>query len=534
MTARRRIVFSILILVCLILTIQQLRKLAPPGPQTERPNNPVASKADQERSATPEATPIQSPGIDQTANHPGAAIADETIATFKSAAALDAFLEAAKRNGLAILSHNRALLAARVATPDEIARRMLDGLAGPETEFEENFTVLIPFPTEAFPGEAGASFENRALDFMGAPSDRDQFGVGLTIAVLDTGILPHPSLEGVSIRSIDLIDDGSEPSPHGTAVASLIAGGSGTGIAPSSELLSIRVLDADGIGDTFTLAQGIVEAVDAGARIVNMSLGGFGTNSTLSNAIDYAQSKGVVLVSASGNEGIKALPYPAQYDSVIAVSAINADGRHAPFSNQAATVDIAAPGVGVYAAWSEDDWVSLNGTSVSAPYVSGAIAAIASQDEKLDPLSAAQLLLETANDTGFPGPDSQTGQGIVNLERALEPKTSRRADLAIADIHLATDPSNPELSSLYLTAENRGTETAQTVSIDVTHANGITQPIYFGRLAPGEIAYHQIDLATSTLYSKGYYIEASISKRAAAKDENPSNDAKSLRILPQD
>ena len=103
--------------------------------------------------------------------------------------------------------------------------------------------------------------------------------------------------------------------------------------------------------------------MDEGADIINLSLGGMEKSRVLENAIDYAKEKEVILVSASGNDGLSALAYPARYEDVIGVSSIDANGRVSSFSNYGNGVDIAAPGVGVLTAWDNDDLAYFSGTS---------------------------------------------------------------------------------------------------------------------------------------------------------------------------
>jgi thermitase len=118
-------------------------------------------------------------------------------------------------------------------------------------------------------------------------------------------------------------------------MATLIAGrdaGNG-GVAPASELMDYRVADATGVANVGLVAQGILQAVDAGARIINISLGTSADSRMLRDAVAYAISRGVVVVAAAGNEQATRLAYPAGYEGVISVAAVDAQGRQAYFSN---------------------------------------------------------------------------------------------------------------------------------------------------------------------------------------------------------
>lgn len=461
----------------------------------------------------------------------------EAILTFASVEALEAFLDAASERGITPLATSRTLRSVRLRLSPQALRSLRRGI-GSDAQWDSNYTLLAPLPVDPRLTYGQRGFADTALRFLGARADSTDAGDGLTVAVLDSGVLSHSTLEGAALDHLDLLDPAvaavgqGSASGHGTAVASLIAGQDGNGIAPGAKLLSIRILDSDGIGDTFSLARGIVEAVDRGAQVVNMSLGSFGSNAALDNAIDYAHSKGVVLVASAGNDGVKALPYPAAYDKVIAVSAIDANGQATRFANQGPAVDIAAPGVGVYAAWDQDGWVSFTGTSASTPFVSGAIAALSSELD-LAPAEAAQLLMQRANDTGPPGRDSLTGVGTLNLDRALNANTRGIYDLALADIFLDPVPDAFGKYAVHLTAQNRGTEPLSTASIEFTLPNGVTQSVYLGPLNPGQSAGHALSLeATELLGEQGYRIESRATTQSSdAKTDNDSRDA-TLSLAP--
>ena len=463
-----------------------------------------------------------------------AAIANESILTFSTKDDLNAFLVELDKAGIQTSAINQKLLSVKLALENEqikVVRR----LAGKEVTFESNYTILTPFPITPDTAGENRAFEENVLPYLGVPSDNANWGEGTTVAILDTGVLAHKTLTGVSIKHIDLVDAEQTKktayAPHGTAVASLIAGQSKNGIAPSVKLISIRVLDSDGIGDTFTLAQGIIQAVDNGADVINMSLGGFGDSTVLRNAVNYASEKGVALVAATGNEGLQLLPYPAAYDNVISVAAIDADTRHARFSNQAPSVDIAAPGVGVTAAWDDERWIRFTGTSASTPYVAGAIAALRSQTAKTSASEAANTLLQTANDTGFPGPDPQTGHGVINLQRALYRKTAKVTDLALAEIYLAPKPSPSGKITVYVTVQNRGTEPIASANLQISIGGNIPQNAFLGTLAPGKVKAHQLTLHKDQLQSaNGLSIEAKVVTSYGVPDAIPANDQKAIVI----
>ncbi|RKY99769.1 MAG: hypothetical protein DRQ10_05585, partial [Candidatus Hydrothermota bacterium] len=158
------------------------------------------------------------------------------------------------------------------------------------------------------------------------------------VAVIDEGVqYDHPDLASRfgPLRGYDFVDNDSDPMPvseqedHGTHVAGIIAAeiDNSIGIAGLAQvkLYAVRVLDESGTGTTVQIANGIQWAVDAGARILNMSLGGPTPSLLVLNACNYAWSHGAVIIAAAGNDGADSIDYPARYDSVIAVTAIEPD-----------------------------------------------------------------------------------------------------------------------------------------------------------------------------------------------------------------
>lgn len=297
----------------------------------------------------------------------------------------------------------------------------------------------------------------------------------IVVAVLDTGVgISHPDLAArisVNPREIpdnELDEDGNgyvddvngwdfvghmnwpdDFNGHGTHVASIIAAGQDdgigiSGIAPAVRVMPVQVLDRLGTGDDATIADGIVYAADNGARIANMSFGGTGDNTMLHDALRYAHGKGVTLVAAAGNQYGGPLLFPAAYDDVVlAVAATDDFDRRADFSSAGPSVDVAAPGKAIYAAWryssqfapeaSRFVYTTASGTSMASPLVAGIAALILSQDPSLGPARVMDQLRYTAEDVNaadHPGRDDWIGFGRVNAHRALT--MSARPALAVA------------------------------------------------------------------------------------------------------
>jgi thermitase len=265
-------------------------------------------------------------------------------------------------------------------------------------------------------------------------------GSDVTIAVVDTGIdLGHPDLScfGKLTSGWDFVNNDAIPDDdfgHGSHVAGIAAACTNNGIgvagvAWGARLMPVKVLDANGIGSYEDVANGITYAVDHGADIINLSLGGSESSTTLADAVQYADDHGVLVVSAAGNcaQGgsqcgnlVNPLIYPAAYPTTLAVAATDSNDNWAYFSEYRPYVDVAAPGVSIYSTWKNDSYTSLQGTSMATPYVAGLAALIWSFDPSLTRDQVRTIIQSTADDLGAPGKDDYFGYGRINARRALE------------------------------------------------------------------------------------------------------------------
>ncbi|MEO7598407.1 MAG: S8 family serine peptidase, partial [Opitutus sp.] len=340
---------------------------------------------------------------------------NEAVLTFTNPDAYRRFLARAQHRGLTVLGQLDAVRSVRVRY-DSLAALEADLRENPAdfSQVAGNTFIGVPGkpPPESRPALNEVPFGNTALAFLGVPEDHVTWGRGVRIAVLDTGVAPDPTLGVSRINYLDIglgtlpghgADDG-----HGTSVASLAAGSAADapGISPEATVLSIRVTDSTGRSDIFTVAQAIVAAVDAGAPIINLSLGGYSTNAALNAAIDYASARGTVIVAAAGNDHAAQLTWPAADPRVISVGAIDARSQQVTFSNSGPQLQVTAPGYGVQTAWLDGQRVYVDGTSASAPLVAGAIAAVMSQHPAYTAGQAWAVVRTTTSDAGAPGTDA--------------------------------------------------------------------------------------------------------------------------------
>jgi len=433
---------------------------------------------------------------------------NEAVLTFKDNASLQRFLQRAPRNGLTVLGQLNGLRAVRVQFDDlNLLRAEFAEQAKDYTAVGANSFVRIPLPPtrEDRIEVEQVPFGNEALAFLGASGDRSTWGRGTTIAILDTGVAADPTFGPSRLRTLD-IGRGLGPDTanakeggHGTAVAALAAGSAADapGVAPAANILSIRVTDTSGTSDIFTIAQAIVAAVDAGARIVNVSLGGYTTGAVLDAAIGYATQQGALIVAAAGNDQAAQLTWPAADSRVVSVGAVDKMEQQVTFSNSGAQLQLSAPGYGVQTAWLDGQRVYVDGTSASAPLVAGAVAALVSQNPSLSPRQAADVLARTANDTGQPGADPAFGHGIINLATALNGNNASYVDTAVSS-HFY----DAETNQMQFVVQNRSGRPVSGLSLSIT--TGTTTSIQtVPSLAAGETYVAKAPVNDTALSSAG-------------------------------
>ncbi|MFA6316037.1 MAG: S8 family peptidase [Elusimicrobiota bacterium] len=211
-------------------------------------------------------------------------------------------------------------------------------------------------------------------------------GKGVKVAVIDTGIKDdHPDLNGQVVGGYNAITQSDaegawmDDNGHGTHVAGTIAAkkdGKGVvGVAPQAKLYGVKVLDAAGSGSLSSIVRGIVWAVNNNMQVANMSLGASMGSDLMHRAVQFAAGRGMVIVAAAGNSG-GSVGFPGAYEETICVAASDSDDKLAGFSSRGPEVDFIAPGHYIVSTWPNNNTVSLSGTSMAAPHVTG-LAAIA-------------------------------------------------------------------------------------------------------------------------------------------------------------
>jgi subtilisin family serine protease len=317
-------------------------------------------------------------------------------------------------------------------------------------------------------------------------------GKGVVVAVIDSGVdAKHPDLAGQVLPGIDLVNpqeaDGGEADPvgHGTTVAGLIAGSDSdstgvVGIAPGVKILPVRVLDKDNkYDDPGVVATGVRWAVDHGASVINLSLGGATRSEAIAASLRYAAAHDVVVVACTGNiatdPSIHEVWYPAREPGVIAVAGLSTatvvtrsaspapsrsgsggtGGSDALWSGSLTGPEtvLTAPAVNLTGAKPGGGYWQVQGTSFAAPLVAGAASLVRARYPEMSAANVINRLIGTAKDLGPQGRDDRFGFGEVNPLAALR--------TPVAEV--TTNPLTPALPKPWASAGRGGAPSASAV-----------------------------------------------------------------------
>jgi serine protease len=280
-------------------------------------------------------------------------------------------------------------------------------------------------------------------------------GRGVTVAVVDTGIACEnygPYTKGTDLADTECVpgwnvvsknEHANDDQGHGTHVAGTIAQSTnnnlgGAGLAFHARLMPVKVLSSTGSGTTADVADGIRWAAEHGAHVINLSLGGPRNSRVLQKAIDYALSRGSVVVAAAGNTGGR-VQYPGASDGVIGVSASGPDDKIARFSSRGNGVDISAPGVSVTQQTicnkgrdKCENFATWNGTSMASPHVAGAAALVMSLGVT-EPAAVEEALRKGARKVDdSEGAEKLYGAGVLQAANSVERVTFQHALVRLA------------------------------------------------------------------------------------------------------
>lgn len=304
-------------------------------------------------------------------------------------------------------------------------------------------TQCTSFPAKNYPGKPWSLQRVLLNQLWEDTKGETDAGKAVKVAVIDTGVDTknkqlHDAVDASDGENLLPKKKGkkrgksngtSDSVGHGTKVAGLIAArpkkGTGfVGLAPESQIIPITQNDAKGSGKASDMATGIRHAVGAGAKVINISQDtekALQNGSSLQSAVQYALDHDVVVVASAGNDGLGGQvkkTYPASYPGVLAVAASDRNNERAAFSQSGQFVDVAAPGVDMISTVPGGGHCPDNGTSFSAPYVSGVAALIRAKHPDWSQQNVIAQIEQTA-ERSIGGHDRLVGWGVVDPVRAL-------------------------------------------------------------------------------------------------------------------
>lgn len=257
-------------------------------------------------------------------------------------------------------------------------------------------------------------------------------GKGIKIAVIDTGVAQHPDLVIKSgtctLDKSKCSNSYTDDNGHGTHVAGIIAAQDNSigviGVAPEAEIYAIKSLDSKGEGTTSSILAGIDWAITQNVDIINLSLSTSFEDVGMKEIIDKAYQKGILVIAAAGNEGTSdgsadSVQYPARFENVIAVSAVDVNNQRLKTSSTGNDVEIAAPGELILSTI-PNGYKYMSGTSMAAPHVTGLAALYMEKFPTLSNVEIRKLLQQNAEDLGEVGRDPLYGYGLAQVDTLNE------------------------------------------------------------------------------------------------------------------
>ncbi|RNI32035.1 choice-of-anchor D domain-containing protein [Rufibacter immobilis] len=402
-------------------------------------------------------------------------------------------VEALKEN--AKLPSIRNTYEVEVSKTQELAQMLQELNQLPEVEYAERVPYYVLFDSPNDP-----RFTNNGQYYLNKIKAIDAFALHTgtqktLVAIVDDGLLyTHPDLNAnINLgKSFDVVDNDNDTRPpsagenkagpmvfsHGThcaGVAGAVVNNSEGIAAVSNNKISIFGVKAtsDYTQNTESIShglQGMLYAIEQGARVISMSFGGAGTSQTYQKAINDATANGVVFVAAAGNDNVDEKHYPAAYENVIAVASSDQNDAKSTFSNYGTWVDISAPGTSILstvvgADGSSGGYAAMSGTSMATPMVAGMVALMLSENPDLTPQAVLQIMRTTADPIGATTQyEGKLGAGRINVLEAIKSIQGQKNNAAPSAItNLQVSQVQTTSAVLSWTAPNVGGTAAATL-----------------------------------------------------------------------
>jgi len=361
--------------------------------------------------------------------------------------------------------------------------------------------------------------------------------VSVDIAIIDSGVDPaHPDLAGKLIPGYNFLlgnTDTHDVLGHGTAVAGTAGAITNNtkgvaGVAWQNQIMPLVVLDATDYASYSNIAQAITYAADHGVRIINVSIGGSSSSSTLQNAVTYAWNKGSLVFVSAMNFNTNIPYYPAACTNAIAVASTTSADAKASFSNYGTWITLSAPGEYIYTTNNGGGYGAWNGTSFSSPMTAGLAALILSVNPMLSNAQVLDILKENADDLGSVGFDTSFGYGRINAYKSL----------AAAQIAIPQSDTTAPAVSISSPSSGSTIKGLTTVSVSASDNVGVTKVDLFinGALFTADVTSpFSFAWDTTTVSDGTYTLTASAYDEAGNMTQSSSISAKvvnTLDILP--
>lgn len=352
------------------------------------------------------------------------------IVVFKQGVGVDEQARVARAHGAVPVKPLRLINATVVTVPDQAAKARLESDSSVLRVDDDVVVTAIDKPETTGKGKPRPSQPAQVLPWGIDRIDAELAwattnGAGVKVGIVDTGIdIDHADLMANikgGVNAINPTRSYNDDNGHGTHVAGTVAAANNTvgvvGGASAAELYAIKVLSSSGSGYLSDIVEGLDWAIQNKMQVINMSLGTSSNVQSFHDAVIKVYQAGIVQVAAAGNSG-GPVGYPAAYDEVIAVSAIDSSDRLASFSSYGKAVDLTAPGVSVYSSYNTGGYATLSGTSMASPHVAGVAALALAAKGPMTPVQLSDHLKSTATPLSGLTTDQQ-GAGLVNAYAAV-------------------------------------------------------------------------------------------------------------------
>jgi subtilisin family serine protease len=432
-------------------------------------------------------------------------VEDELLVQFVAGVPQNRMNEAIHGQGAQELDEIQAIRVKRIKVPAQALQNVKKALSrNPHVKFvEENFIASggsVPNdPTYASQWHLPKISAPQGWDISTGSSVVD-------IAIIDSGVDPnHPDLAGKLLPGYNFLNgtnDTHDVLGHGTAVAGTAAAISNNGIGVSSlawknPIMPLVVLDASDYASYSNIASAITYAVDHGVRVINVSIGGTSSSSTLQNAVNYAWSKGALVFASAMNKANSTPNYPAACANAIAVASTDSNDNRSSFSNYGTWITISAPGSYIYTTNNGGGYGAWNGTSFSSPLTAGLAALVLSVNSSLTNQQVRDIILQNADDLGTAGFDQYFGNGRINVIKSLQAAQSYvpQADVTAPDVSFSAPASGATLIG------------AVTASVTATDNVGVSKVEFYinGSLVGTDVASPFSFYWDTATYANGSY-----------------------------